>query len=465
MTFLIPIVMYGWIPFTIILFLNMPVRKAVLVSVIGGVLFLPMSTFDIPIIPIFNKDVAVAIGLLLGEIISREKNRNPMRIMAFDIPMIVWCFISPFFSSIANSLGWYDGLSAVIQNFLSWGVFYWMGRRYFSEISSLRMISISIIIGGIIYIPLILFELRMSPLLSYYLYGFFPHTWSQHVRYGGYRPIVFMQHGLMVALWMSATFSISLWMWRNKIITHIKTISIPLIVISLFVITILCKSANGWFFLFLSIICYVYYRKFNSTLLFQLLLISIPAYIMVRSLNIVSIETIQQLISRIFDDERTNSLLARLIQENLFGKKALERPIFGWGGYNRGWPIDPSTGEPITEVIDSMFVAILSTRGYIGLASMYGSMLIGPILILKSINKNNKKTKMKRDTLLENYSIDSIVLSLIVIFYVIDSLLNGMFNPVYVLCAGALVSSYETSREKKAEIYRKPLLINGDFNG
>ena len=38
------------------------------------------------------------------------------------------------------------------------------------------------------------------------------------------------------------------------------------------------------------------------------------------------------------------------------------------------------------------------------------------------------------------FPVDALVLSLIVTLFVIDSLVNGMINPIYVLVTGALVS-------------------------
>ena len=35
------------------------------------------------------------------------------------------------------------------------------------------------------------------------VYGFFPHSWLQHVRGGGFRPIVFMNHGLVLGIFLS----------------------------------------------------------------------------------------------------------------------------------------------------------------------------------------------------------------------------------------------------------------------
>lgn len=443
MTVLVPIMMFGWIPLTILFFLRLSPQKAILFSVIGGFLLLPVVSYDFPGIPSYSKETAISISILLGSMFSNQRNNYSLKLRSYDLFMLMWCFVSPIITSLSNDLGLYDGLSNLVKNYLMWGVFYFFGRKYFNKESFLRDLSLGIIIGGIIYIPLILYEVRMSPRLSRIIYGFFAHDWRQHIRYGGYRPIVFMQHGLVVSLWMASTFIVSFWLWRNKTIRHIKGVPMWLIVVFLFIVTIICKSANAWIFLFLGITSWVVFKKLRSTKFLRFLLLLIPFYLYVRATNIITLEFIESNLLWLFDEERIYSLVFRLRQEDLYSQKALEHFLFGWGGYSRGNPIDPNTGRML-RIVDSLWLIAYSGYGIFGLISLFGSMLIGPILVLKEylfIKKEN----------LENSSlfiIDSIVLSLIVIFFMIDSLVNGMVNPIYVLCAGVLVSYYEATKKR-----------------
>lgn len=438
MTILVPIMMFGWVPLTIIFFFFLRPRTAVLCSVIGGFLFLPMATYDLPGIPIYTKTTAIALGLILGGFLSGQRNKTSFQWKLYDLPMLLWCFFCPFATSLANGLGLYEGLSNMVQFYLLWGVFYWAGRRYFSDSSSLRELCWGFIIGGLIYVPLCLYELRMSPQLSNIFYGFFPHSWSQHFRYGGYRPIVFMQHGLMVALWMALTFTVSFWVWRAKQIVHIHGIPMVFAVFALLVVAILCKSANGWFFLVVGCAGYFYFTLFKSTRLFRLMILLIPLYIYVRITDVLPLEYIQSKAALLFDEARVTSLSSRLIQENLFSVKAMERPFFGWGGWNRGWPVDPDTGEKILQAVDALWVIVFSGYGFMGLASLFLAMLIGPWCVLG----RNTTGEGERSPY-----IYPIALSLIVISFMIDSLLNGMVNPVYILISGALLSVHIAGRQ------------------
>ena len=445
MTVLVPIALFGWVPITIAFFFAMSPRAAVVCSVVGGVLLLPMASYHISGIPTYDKSTAIVTGLLAGSLLSNARGNGPFKWRLHDFPMLLWCFFCPFATSLSNGLGWYDGLSNMLTKTLNWGVFYWAGRKYFGEPSSLRELSRGIVFGGLIYLPLCAFEIRMSPQLSNIVYGFFPHQFIQHIRYGGFRPIVFMQHGLMVALWMAAAFTVSFWLWRSKDIENIKGIPMGLVVLALLVVTILCRSANGWFFLFAGSAAYAAYRRSRSLWLWWLAILMIPAYAVLRATGAISLESIQGTAAYVFDAERVHSLTLRLIEEDLFSARALLRPVFGWGGWDRGWPIDPVTGERLVQSIDGQWLITFSRDGLVGLFCLYSAMLIGPFSIFVRYSRSEHRAIQKESP----FSIDAIVLALVVVFFMVDSLLNGTPNPVYVLCAGALVSYVSA----KAKVY------------
>ena len=54
-------------------------------------------------------------------------------------------------------------------------------------------------IGGLIYTIPSLFEIRFSPQINIWIYGFFQHDFGQMVRGFGFRPIVFLPHALWLA--------------------------------------------------------------------------------------------------------------------------------------------------------------------------------------------------------------------------------------------------------------------------
>src|SRR3712207_282037 len=188
--------MFGWIPLVLYFFMRFPPQRALIISFIGAWLFLPLAEFPLPGLPDYTKMSATCYGILLATLLF-----DPKIITAFvpgwvDIPMIIWC-LCPFASSVTNGLGPYDGATAVLAQIVTWGIPYFLGRVYLNDLAGLRQLGIGIFIGGLVYVPFCLFELRMSPNLHRWIYGFTPNVdFSQAIRYGGYRPTVFMSHGL-----------------------------------------------------------------------------------------------------------------------------------------------------------------------------------------------------------------------------------------------------------------------------
>jgi hypothetical protein len=427
----VPIMLFGWVPLTVFLFFTLKPHHAVLCSVIGGWLFLPMSGFDLPGIPAYTKGTAIAIGLILGGRISGHRKSSSFQWRKYDIPMIIWC-LCPIASSLSNQLGLYNGLSDTFSQIIIWGIPYLCGRMYFNNAKTLYDLALGIVIGGLLYMPLCLYEIRMSPQLSNIFYGFFPHSFAQHARYGGFRPIVFMQHGLMVALWLAVATTITFWLWRNKELKYIKGIPVSIIFMSLAITTVLCKTAGAWFALIIGCGSYVLFHSLKMRLPFLLLLLVVPVYIGFRTTGLVTAHDIEIQAARFVDSDRIESLGIRLRQEDLFSTKAMERPLLGWGGYGRGWPLDPDTGQKMIQMVDSLWLITFSSKGFLGILSLVTATLIGPWIILRSTRKDRNDS--------DSSTIVPVVLSIIVILFMIDSLINGMLNPVYILIAGALIS-------------------------
>ena len=433
MTFFGYIMLFGWIPLSALFFYLLKPHRAVLFSIIGGWLFLPVIDFDLPGLPTFSKSTSIALGLIIGSFLFRKIKSASFHWKIYDLPVLVFC-LSPFFTSLSNKLGFTNGLSDVFSHFLGWGIPYLAGRIHFTSDDKIKDLCFGIIVGGLIYLPLCLYEIRMSPQLSNIFYGFFPHSFLQHIRYGGFRPIVFMKHGLMVSLWMANSTIAAFWLWQNRELMRIKGIPMFLLIVPLTFATVLCKSANGWVALFLGFVGYFILRFLKSLKPFQIFILLIPLYLFLRIFGGLPITDIVELSSGIFDVDRTASLEIRLKQEDLFREKALQRPFLGWGGYGRYWPIDEQTGQSQIKMVDALWTVIFGKFGFIVLSSMVLMILIGPWLTLLY------QSKIPFDS--SFFQTAPLALSFIVVLFMLDSLVNAMFNPVYILISGGLCARY-----------------------
>src|SRR5690606_38534229 len=184
---------------------------------------------------------ATCAGVLLGAVLFDTNRLATFRPGWVDWPMGIWCLV-PLASSLSNGLGAYDGVSAVVNQTVTWGLPYYIGRVYFRDLASLREQAIGMISGGLIYGPLCLLEIRMRPQLHTWVYGFHQHSFGQTMRFGGWRPTVFMQHGLMVGMWMCMTGLVGFWLWWTKSVRQVWGVPMLGLVVGLGVTAVLCKS-------------------------------------------------------------------------------------------------------------------------------------------------------------------------------------------------------------------------------
>ena len=109
----------------------------------------------------------------------------------------------------------YDALSYAGQRLLTIVPFL-IGWQYLGTARAHREIFKALLAAGLAYSVLMLFEVRMSPQLHKMVYGYFPHSFAQQVRWGGFRPVVFMNHGLTVAFFAMTVFIAALALWRDS---------------------------------------------------------------------------------------------------------------------------------------------------------------------------------------------------------------------------------------------------------
>ena len=425
MTLFVPIALYGWIPVVLLFFAVLPARRAVIVAFLASWLFLPVAGYSLPGLPDYTKMTATSYGVMLGVVLFDSGRVMRFRFSWIDLPMLVWC-LSPFASSISNGLGPYDGLSGVMSVTIKWGVPYLIGRLYFSDIEGLRELAIGVFVGGLIYVPFCLYEIRFSPQLHKLVYGFFPHRSFNAHRWGGYRPFVFMNEGLALGMWMTAASLVGFWLWWTKSLRTVGHMPTAMLFPILLVTTIFCK-ASGALLLLAAGIGVLLLTRWTRTKVFLMCLILMPiGYLVVRSTGDRSGQAIVEM-SKMMSNERAGSLQFRLDHEDLLAAKAWERPVFGWGGWGRN-RVYNDRDKDIT-ITDGMWIIAFGQRGLVGLVALYGVFLLPSIVLVWRV-------PAMKWSLPAFASVGAFAVFLIL--FSIDQLLNAMPNPVFVVCAGGL---------------------------
>lgn len=426
MTPLVPITMFGWIPVVLAIFIKLKPRDAVIMAFLSAWMFLPIVVYPLPGLPDYTKMSATCWGIFIAAFIFDQQRILSFKPRIVDLPMAFWC-LCPLASSLSNGLGLYDGVATVFRYVVVWGFPFVIGRLYFADLEGMRKFAFGIFYGGLVYIPLCLFENIMSPQLHNWIYGFHQHAFSQTHRYGGWRPMVFMEHGLMVGMWLASASLTSFWFWTTGAVKKIKEKPVILFMLALFFTSIMARSVGAIALLLIGVGILVVVKKLKTKIMVIFLILIPVLYISTRATGVWDGYNLQKFIADNISYERAVSLWTRMENENILAEKALERPWFGWGGWGRSRVYDDA-GNDIS-VTDGLWIIILGEHGLVGLGLFTLTILLPAVIFLKNYPVRTWTT----------YKVaPSAVLAILLGLYMVDNLLNAMVNPIFSVVAGGL---------------------------
>jgi len=443
--------MFGFPVLAFLLFwLVRPRHRAVLAIFALGFMFLPEAPgaeYKLPGLPIFTKFINVNVSTLLAAMILTTRRLVSFRPSWADLPMLVFCTV-PMVTSIVNDLGPYDGFSGCVGQTLSWGLSYYLGRVFFSRAKELRELAIAVFLGGVVYVPLCLIEIRMSPQLHNWVYGFQPSSFEQVIRFGGWRPVCFMTHGLVVGLWMSMATLVGFWLYLSGSLRSIGRVSILWFLIPLAITTVLVKSMGALFLLAVGIGVGLAVRHFHQRW-FLWAVAAVPVlYIGLRAPGLWSGEDIVAA-SELISEERGGSLRFRLQNEDMLAEKALRRPVFGWGGWGRSRVYDEE-GRDLT-ITDGLWIITLGYYGLVGLAAFLGNFLAPVGVMVRQIPA--KLWMQPAGGALA-------ALATLIVLYMTDCIPNATYCPLYVLAMGGMAGLFVVWKPP-ARAWTRPSPPNG----
>jgi hypothetical protein len=442
---IVELVLYAWIPVVLFLFSVLQPRHALIVAYIGGWLFLPVFGVDLKGLPPYTKVSATAYGALFGALLFDTDRMTTFRPRWFDLPIVVWC-IAPIFASLTNGLGLYDGLSACLSEIVMWGIPYYLGRVYFNDWDGLRELAIGVFVGGLLYVPLCLIEMRLSPQLHHWIYGYHQHSFGQSKRWSGYRPMVFMQHGIACAMWMTAASIIGVWLWMTGTLKRVWAVPMYLLVPPLVLTAVMCKSAGALILLLIGLGTFYWVKWFKNALPLLALIAFIPAYVGLRASATWSGQHLVNAAQQVFNEKRASSLQFRLDAENLLTEKALQKPAFGWGRWKRN-RVYNEKGKDIA-VTDGLWVIVLGQAGFTGLGAVTATILLPSLLYW---------WRCPPKWWMHPMAASGAAFAVLLPLYMVDNLFNAMLNPVYILLIGGLAAVGASIRTPQAQSYTRPV--------
>ncbi|TCD48548.1 hypothetical protein [Chlorobium sp. N1] len=432
---LVPVAFLSWPVIVMILYKKLDKRLVPVIAYVAGWMFLPCAAYDIFLLK-NTKSTVIAYGVLAGAwMFDRERLLN-FNFKYFDLPMLLWC-TAPFFSSMANGLGAYDGLSAVLYTSILWGIPYYLGRVYFSEADVLKTLAITIFIGGVVYVPFSWFELIMSPQLHRLTYGFHQHNFLQTLREdGGYRPMIYMQHGLMAAMWMLLASLLGTWLYMTKSLPKkILFIPSPILLGAVIVTFLMYQSMASITFFLIGTAALLAGKKLKSPAVLLLLLLIPYPHLYTRITGMWDGRNLTGYIEKNISPARAESLQFRFTNEDSLIKRALEGSFFGWGGYGRARVHNED--EQDTSVTDGMWIITLGNQGIYGLIWMTLGIQLPALLFLRRVKAERWASP--------EYAAPA-AMSVFIAITMVDNLLNAMVNPIYMVFTGGILSFVTTEQ-------------------
>lgn len=454
-----------WPLASLAMFARWPLERALIWSLLGAYLLLPPppAAFDFPMMPPLSKDTLPSLVTFLICLYHARKARARVPMIP-ESPLargLVAVFVlSPVATAATNTetvffgriglpgLGLKDMVALVILQAILLMPFL-LARAHLATARGLRELVLAIAVAGLAYSLPMLLEVRLSPQLNIWIYGYFQHSFEQMIRDGGFRPIVFMYHGLWAAFLIVMAMTCALALAREG--DQRRRVIWIGAALYLGVVLVLCKSLAPLVYgLALAPMALLLPTRVQVRLA-GLLALAAVGYPVLKGAGLVPADWLLEQATRI-SPERAASLRFRFDNEDILLQRALEKPLFGWGSWGRNHILDPVTGM-IQTVADGRWIILIGVFGWVGYLAEFGLIAL-PVLLLWA-----------RGAALANSGAGPLVgpVALLLAVNLGDMVPNATLTPMTWLLAGAVLGLAERAhgtarRARHAPLGWKPLM-------
>lgn len=443
-----PLALIIWPVISVIFYRVLSLPFALSATLIGGYLFLPaLTSLDLPLLPALDKHTIPALSALVLTLIALRQPDQSWRVLSGWVPkspmgtvLMAGVVVGAFVTALANGdaqyiantilpgLSLYDGFSIALESAMMLIPFI-LARKIFASGEGQNVLLQCIVIALSGYALLALYEIRMSPQLNRMIYGFFQHSWEQHVRAGGFRPIVFLEHGLWLGILTSIAALCAMGLGRHTTgRTRWLWFGAALWLTMVLVLSKVFGALMGTLVLAPVILFLPTRIQLFVAVAITLIVLTYPV---LRAANMIPIDRIMTFAADV-DPARAQSLKYRVDNEEILLKKANERPLFGWGGWGRNRVYD-EFGQDISTT-DGKWIIELGKGGWLRYISVFSLMAWG--LLGLAIQRKAKIPSA------------SIILVIAMTANLIDMLPNSGVSPITWMIAGALFG--RTEREAQS---------------
>jgi hypothetical protein len=443
----------AWPMVALFLYKTRPIGQATLWTILAAYMLLPVGAdIKFKMIPDFDKSSIPNLAALFGCVVVGGRSIKVFNGFGLAELLIVTLMICPFITCELNNdpisigilvlpgLDSYDAGSAVITQAITLIPFL-LGRQILSSRTDTEEILRVLTIAGLIYSLPALFEIRFSPQLHTWIYGYFPSTgngpaFSEAMRDSGFRPVLFMGHGLLVAFFFCTTAiaAASFWRTNTQVMSRVR---FPAGGITAFLslVLLLCKTVGSILYGAV-LVPLVRFAGPKLQLTIAVLLVSVALlYPLLRTADLAPTSVALDLAGSI-SLERRGSLEARFTSEDKLLNRVSERYMFGWGRYGRSW-IYNERGN-MTTALDGTWIITLGEFGIIGFLALFGLLAL-PVFRAAGALRYAESTRDK---------VFLSALALILAINIFDLLPNSPLRPWTWLIAGALLGRAEALRRR-----------------
>lgn len=371
------------------LFVRLPPGRALLVVLISGYLLLPPppAGFDFPLMPPLTKQTIPSLAALAICLVM-YRGRLALLPAHWLARLLLLVFVlSPFGTVLTNmdpvqfegftlpALRLREAFAQSINQILLAAPFL-LARNFLRSGDDLRDLIWAMLLAGLAYSLPMLLEVRLSPQLNIWIYGYFQHSFEQMIRGDGFRPIVFLYHGLWAAFLMLTSVLAAVSVARSK--DARSGLAWWGVVAYLGLVLLLCKSMASILYAaaFAPVIILLGLRA--QIRVAVLLACLVLAYPVLKTVDLIPEGRLLAAAERV-DAERAYSLRFRLENENVLLDRAMERPVFGWGSWGRN-QIYSGSGEILTTT-DGRWIITIGVYGWAGFIAEFGLLLL-PIFLV-----------------------------------------------------------------------------------
>ncbi len=433
--------LFLFVPVALVVMKRRPAAQATALLALGGVLFLPeVIGFKLPGLPEFQKPAISSLWIFVGAMLFHRQRFKSLRLARGSKVAITMLLAGAVLTVLSNTDDFaigskyfpghrpYDAVHYLIYYGVEVVLPFVVGAAMFRTSDELAVLLKMTVGAAVVYSLFQLIELRLSPQLNSWVYGYHQHDFVQTIRDGGFRPMVFMSHGLAVSIF--TTIGVFAAAGLHKARARVFRIKAAWLLGYLWLLLSFLKSVAAFLYSMLTVPLILFASPKNQIRIAAILASLIFVYPVARAVGLIPVQEIKAFVAEQYGGERARSVMTRFENEDELVTRASERLLFGWGSYCRGCIFDEWTGKEVS-VRDGDWIIMLGDSGLVGFVGKFLLLVLPVFFVRRRFDHFGSKSHQQ---LLST-------LSLIVAFSIADLIPNGNFNYLPMLYSGALYGS------------------------